>query len=160
MSDRLIGIFALAASLGCGVVGGTFFAFSTFVMPALSRLPAAQGIAAMQSINAVILRSAFMPAFMGTALVCALVAALAILRWQAAASPWLLAGGVLYLAGVIGVTLVFNVPRNDALAALGAGGDVASWEDYVATWTAWNHVRAAAAIAAMGALVAYVMTPR
>jgi uncharacterized membrane protein len=32
-------------------VGGIFFAFSAFVMKALDRLPPAQGIAAMQSIN-------------------------------------------------------------------------------------------------------------
>jgi uncharacterized membrane protein len=41
----------LATALGCGLVAGVFFAFSSFVMPALKRLPPAQGIAAMQSIN-------------------------------------------------------------------------------------------------------------
>ncbi len=41
----------LASALGCGLVAGVFYAFSTFVMPALKRLPPAQGIVAMQSIN-------------------------------------------------------------------------------------------------------------
>ena len=31
----------LATALGCGLVAGVFFAFSTFVMPALKRLPPA-----------------------------------------------------------------------------------------------------------------------
>ena len=43
----------LASALGCGLVAGVFFAFSTFVMPALKRLPPAHGIAVMQSINKV-----------------------------------------------------------------------------------------------------------
>jgi uncharacterized membrane protein len=50
MSPALFGV-ALAAALGAGLNGGVFFAFSGFVMPALQRLPAAQGIAAMQSIT-------------------------------------------------------------------------------------------------------------
>jgi uncharacterized membrane protein len=33
-------------AVGAGLVGGVFFAFSTFVMKALSQLPAEQGIAA------------------------------------------------------------------------------------------------------------------
>jgi hypothetical protein len=41
----------LGTALGCGLLAGVFFAFSAFVMPALRRLPASQGIAAMQSIN-------------------------------------------------------------------------------------------------------------
>lgn len=31
--------------LGCGLVAGVFFAFSTFIMSALARLKAAEGIA-------------------------------------------------------------------------------------------------------------------
>ena len=38
-------------ALGCGLVAGVFFAFSTFVMKALGKLPPAQGVAAMQSIT-------------------------------------------------------------------------------------------------------------
>jgi len=41
-------ILKLLVALGCGLVAGVFFAFSTFVMPALARLQPPQGIAAMQ----------------------------------------------------------------------------------------------------------------
>ena len=33
------------AALGCGLMAGVFFAFSTFVMKALSRIPQGEGIA-------------------------------------------------------------------------------------------------------------------
>src|SRR5690606_28980359 len=49
------GALVLLAALGCALMAGLFFAFSVAVMRALGALPAAQGIAAMQSINAVIL---------------------------------------------------------------------------------------------------------
>jgi hypothetical protein len=41
----------LIAAVGCGLVAGVFFAFSSFVMNALARLQPAQGVAAMQAIN-------------------------------------------------------------------------------------------------------------
>ena len=44
-------MLSLFAALGCAMMSGVFFAFSTFVMKALARLPAEQGVAAMQAIN-------------------------------------------------------------------------------------------------------------
>src|SRR6185436_10873289 len=38
----------IGTAVGSGLVGGVLFGFSTFVMRALDRLPAAQGLAAMQ----------------------------------------------------------------------------------------------------------------
>jgi uncharacterized membrane protein len=47
-------IAVVIALLGAAMIAGVFFfAFSSFVMPALARLPAAGGISAMQSINVV-----------------------------------------------------------------------------------------------------------
>ena len=51
MLDGLLFVLTLFAALGCAMMAGVFFAFSSFVMPALRRLPATQGIAAMQAIN-------------------------------------------------------------------------------------------------------------
>jgi uncharacterized membrane protein len=50
--------------------------------------------------------------------------------------------------------LVFNVPKNNALASVGAtdSESVSLWTDYLSKWTAWNHVRAAAALAAAASL--------
>ena len=76
MSAVLDGWFAVltfATALGCGLVAGVFFTFSTFVMPALGRLPAPQGIAAMQSINVAAITPSFMAALFGTGLACAIL---------------------------------------------------------------------------------------
>jgi len=145
-------LFALTllAALGCGLIAGVFFAFSSFVMKALARLPASAGIAAMQSINIVVLRSLFMAIFLGTAAVCVLASIYSLFRLQEPGVVFLLVGSALYLVGSFLVTIVFNVPRNEALAKLvPADPNGASlWSGYVASWTAWNHVRTIAALAA------------
>ena len=50
MDDLLVAL-TLVTALGCGLSAGALFAFSSFVMHGLRRLPAPQGIAAMQSIT-------------------------------------------------------------------------------------------------------------
>ena len=155
MTDSFLSALTLVAALGCGLIAGVFFAFSAFVMAALARLPPAQGIAAMQSINIVVINPWFLTAFFGTAAACVGLAAAALLRWPAPGAAWLLAGGVLYPVGTILVTTACNVPLNNALAAADpAGADGAAlWSRYLGRWTAWNHVRTAAALAAAAALI-------
>lgn len=144
MTDLAVFLLTLLAALGSGLVGGVFLAFSDFVMKSLGRIAPEAGVAAMQEINVVVLRSWFLRAFFATALlsVAAIVAALA--RWQWPDSVLLLLGGLLYLLGTFLVTIVCNVPRNNSLARDGA----AVWADYLVSWTAWNHVRTAASLAA------------
>ena len=57
---------------------------------------------------------------------------------------------ILYLIGTLWVTVLFNIPRNDALAALPPSSPEAPerWSDYLRTWTVWNHVRTAGGLAA------------
>jgi uncharacterized membrane protein len=154
MSDRLFGSLILLSGLGCGLVAGVFFAFSTFVMPALARLPPAQGIAAMQSINVAVINPMFLGVFLGTAATCGGLVVASMLNWRDPAAIYLLGGGVLYLVGTMLVTFAFNVPRNDALAAIDPAGREAAalWSGYLAGWTAWNHLRGAAALAAAALL--------
>lgn len=144
----------LATTVAAGTMGGVFFAFSAFVMPALRDLPPAQGIAAMQSINRAAVTPVFMTALFGTALACLVLGVAAVRSWGDPASGRLLAGGVVYLVGVIGMTAAFHVPRNDRLADLSADapGSAGHWSDYLSEWTAGNHVRAIAAIAAAALL--------
>jgi uncharacterized membrane protein len=130
-------------AIGCGLLGGLYFAFSAFIMRALADIEPAAGAAAMNAINRVILRSAFMPLFLGSTLACAVLAILGVI-----AGSWLLvAGGALYVAGMFVVTMAFNVPLNDALLA-SAARDPAVWRDYVQRWTRWNHVRTLASTGA------------
>lgn len=133
----------LLAVLGCGLVAGVFFAFSTFVMSALARLQPAQGIAAMQAINITVINPLFMGAFLGTTVVCLLLIVSALLKWQQPGAIYLLVGSLLYLIGTLLVAIAFNVPLNDALAAAEpTSSDGATlWARYLTNWTAWNHVR-------------------
>jgi uncharacterized membrane protein len=144
----------LATALGCGLVAGVFFAFSSFVMASLKRLPSAQGIAAMQSIIIVAVTPAFMTALFGTAAACLGLAGWALISMGGAPLALVLIGCALYLVGAIGVTIAFNVPLNNRLAGLHSqGADAAGyWAKYVARWTAWNHVRTIAALAAAALL--------
>ncbi|GGF24624.1 hypothetical protein GCM10011611_33320 [Aliidongia dinghuensis] len=62
----------------------------------------------------------------------------------------MLTGGVVYVLGMFVVTIMFNAPLNDALAAVDpSGGEGAAlWARYLKDWTAWNHVRTVALAAA------------
>lgn len=144
----------LLAALGSGLIGGVFFAFSTFVMQALARLPPAQGMAAMQHINVTVLNPLFLGVFMGTALLCLVLGGWTVLRWPASGGAWLVAGCVLYAVGTFGVTVACNVPLNDRLAAIQASDPQAAamWQGYLRDWTRWNHARTLAALAAAGVL--------
>ena len=150
MIDDLLVALTLITALGCGLVAGILYAFSSAVMKALARLPAAQGIAAMQSINITVINPWFMGAFFGAGAACVLVVVFSLLRWSGPEAVYLLTGGLVYLIGTILVTIVFNVPRNNALAAVdpASANGARLWASYVTTWTAWNHVRTAAALAA------------
>ncbi len=117
MDDTLFAL-TLVAALGCSLVAGIFFAFSTAVMTALGRLPAPRGIAAMQSINIVVINPWFMTAFLGTGLACVVLAVASAIEWDEPEVFYQLAGSALYVIGTLVVTIAFNVPRNVALAAV------------------------------------------
>jgi uncharacterized membrane protein len=154
VTTDLLAILILLAALGAGLIAGLFFAFSVSVMGALARIPAPAGIAAMQAINVVILNPMFGFVFFGTVL-----ASLGLAVYALAAGPagafWLIAGAALYVVGGFGVTMVCNVPRNDALAKLDPSSPAAAgeWSTYVSEWTAWNHVRMIACLAASAAFI-------
>jgi uncharacterized membrane protein len=152
----------LLTALGCALIGGAFFAFSSFVMKALAALAPPQGIAAMQSINVVVINPWFLLPFMGTAALCGFLIVMSLLQWQDPRAAYWLAGAALYLFGTFGVTMAFNVPRNNALAAVDAASiDGAKvWAVYLSEWTAWNTVRTIAGIAAAAALcIALALRP-
>lgn len=155
MSNTLVIVLCAVAALGSALVGGFFFAFSAVTMKALGRLPAAHGVAAMQSINVVVLNAWFFSTFFGTAALCMVLAAYFLFSWQAPASVYVLLASALYLVGVIVVTMVFSVPLNQALAARDPASAEADglWRRYLRVWTAWNHVRTVAPLLAAAAFV-------
>jgi uncharacterized membrane protein len=80
-------------------------------------------------------------------LVCALVQ-------HGPGSHFLISGRLLYLVGVILVTRVCHIPRNEALAVVeAASADNATiWKQFVREWMICNHVRTAASFGAAALL--------
>jgi uncharacterized membrane protein len=156
MINHVIFTLVFAAAIGCGLVAGIFYAFSSFVMGALGRLPAAHGIEAMQTINVVVINRSFMLAFFGTGAVCVALVGGSTLWWDQASGKLILAAGVIYLVGCIGVTLACNVPLNNALAAVRPGTPEAAalWSQYLDRWTAWNTVRTVAPLVSAALFIA------
>jgi len=154
MVRMMFDLLTLLAALGSAVVAGVLFIFSVCIMRALGSLPPAHGIAVMQAINVIIINPWFLAAFVGTAAACAIVLGGQIV--QGHVTPGAVTGSLLYLVGVVGITAVCNIPRNDALAkASPESADAARlWADYLRTWTMWNHVRTAAGLAASLAFMA------
>lgn len=155
MMDDLVFGLKITAALGCGLIAGTFFAFSNFVMKALGSQPSANGMAAMQSINVTVLNPLFLTVFAGTALLCLALALHSLFRWQGSGSGWVIAGGILYILGCFAITMLLNVPLNEALARadpVSAEG-AAVWANYLDKWTIWNTVRTLASLVASAAFI-------
>jgi len=148
--NQFIPIVGTIALLGSAMVGGVFFAFSSFVMRALAKMPAAEGIAAMQSINVVVINPSFLGAFMGTAVLSLLMGGFALAGLGHPSASFFLGGVVFYLVGTFLVTMLGNVPLNDRLADVPATDPTALevWEHYLGRWTMWNHVRTTSAMIA------------
>ena len=123
-------------------------------MQALARLPPAQGIAAMQSINVAAITPVFMGALFGTRRSVRRSGGRRAVDVGRTRCHLGAVGGLLYLVGAIAVTMAFNAPRNNALAAVvpESAEGVGLWARYVTEWAAWNHVRTGACLAAAAAL--------
>jgi uncharacterized membrane protein len=159
MSAHGVGLVGLwSAAIGTGVMAGVYFTFSSFVMRSLEKLPRTQGIAAMQSINRVILSSSFMPLFFGTTVLSAALAAWSLFRWGQQGSRAMLAGGMVYVFGMFVCTAACNVPLNNVLDAVHPSGAQATivWSDYLHRWTRVNHLRTLASAMACGLFIAAI----
>jgi uncharacterized membrane protein len=159
MNDRYVFSATWFSAVGSGLMAGLFFTFSVIMMKALDRLPAPQGIAAMQSINKTIINPLFMLVFMGTTVACAVLGVVALFRLDRPEGRWLLAGSLLYLVGCFLLTGGYHVPRNDKLDTFDPSTAEAAryWATYVKDWTLWNHARS---LSAIGATVSFVMALR
>jgi len=134
-----------------GLVSGVFLTFSDFVMRSLKGAGAESGIKVMQIINREVLTTLFMVLLLGMAAVSLFLAGYAGLWISGPVSLMIVVGGLLYLVGVFGVTLVFNVPMNHRLETMDCASNEAMdyWARiYLPRWTFWNSVRTAASAAA------------
>ena len=151
----LVDVMLWFAVIAVGLMAGVYFTFSSFVMRSLDTIEKPLGMIAMQEINRVILRSVFLPIFFASSAVCAVLAVIAIVGGPSTGSTAMFAGSAIYVAGMFVVTVVRNVPLNNALEATAARGPdgEAMWRRYMQRWTVWNHVRTLSCMAAMALLV-------
>lgn len=153
--SALLQSVTVAAALGAGLMGGFMFAYFT-VMGGLARLPAAGGIAAMQGMNVAVLSSPlFFLLFLGTAALSLALLGYAVFNLGAPGALLLIAGALIYLGGVIILTMTLHVPMNETLARLEpqAAESATYWTYYLQRWTAWNHVRSAVGFISSGAFI-------
>lgn len=141
-----------------GLSAGFFFTWSFTVMRGLDAAPPDAAIAAMNAVNGNIRSAWFAAIFFGPALLGVIATVLFLADRVDAAALCVLGATLVYLAGVIGVTFFVNVPLNEALGSAAIPPDPTDvdrmWREYSGAWTAWNHLRTAAATLSLGALLA------
>ncbi|MCH8111197.1 MAG: DUF1772 domain-containing protein [Proteobacteria bacterium] len=149
----ILGQFSIIAF---ALVGGVFLAFSDFIMRSLATAQSPSGIEVMQAINREVFKWVFMTLFMGMAALSVVVIGYTYVNLTGPAAVLIMLAGGLYLVGVFGVTVVFNVPLNNLLEGMDFRSEAASdfWKTrYLPGWTFWNSVRSFASILASSLLL-------
>lgn len=138
----------IVALVGAGVISGLLFAFSNFIMRALSELPNEYGMVAMQRVNDKIINPIFAVLFFGTPLACAIIIAVTIRSMNVDGYLALFLGALAYLVGPLGITMLRNVPLNNKLARTPRENAESEWPAYQRRWQFWNHIRCYAGVLA------------
>jgi uncharacterized membrane protein len=145
----------LAATLTTGLVAGVFDLYAHTIMRGLGGTDDRTFVGAFQAIDRAIVNPLFMLTFLG-ALVFTGAAGLLQLRAGRPVLPFVAAAFALYLV-TFAITMVVNVPLNDAIKAAGDPDRIADLAAvragfHEARWQAWNVVRAVLSTAAFGCL--------
>ena len=136
----------IICAVGAAMAAGTLFTFSTFTINGLKRLPPTQGAAAMQAINKEAPTPLFMLLIFGTGAACLVLGVYAALHLDDPVSKYQLVACGLYIVGVVVLTGVYHVPRNDKLDGLdpNSAEGIAYWSTYLKEWVRMNHLRTVA----------------
>ncbi|WP_299023652.1 anthrone oxygenase family protein [uncultured Sulfitobacter sp.] len=135
-------IFSLLLS---AAIFGFFYAWVCSTMWGLDAADPRVAIAAMQAMNASVRNAVFAPAFFGTPIALLITAALLWSQNIRRSAALFGAGGVVYFAFGMVLTMAVNVPMNEALGALDVPQDIAEardiWLAYSPDWQIWNITR-------------------
>ena len=149
-----LNLIAWLVAVSSGLMAGTYFAFSSFIMQSLKALDGLEGMRTMNSINEVILRSMFMPLFFVSTVLALALAGGGLWTWGESDSLWATVAGSIYVIGMFGVTAAFNVPLNNALAKAENNSNAEQvWAHYLTMWTRWNSVRAVTSLLTFAACI-------
>ena len=104
------------------LIAGLFYAWSWSVTPGIGRLSDVEYVRAMQAMNDAILNPVFFATFLGTAVLLPICTYMHYTQPVSTRFWFLLAATIIYLIGVMGVTMGGNVPLNEALKAFDVDG--------------------------------------
>ena len=145
------GSVMLAAAVVAGLQAGTYFTWATGVMPGLARVDDRTFVNTMQQMNVAIVNPLFMATFLGAPLLAGAAAVVA----GPQARPWAVAATALAVGTVL-ITVVGNVPLNDALDAAGPVDKIkdlgAVRADIESLWVKLNIARTFTSTGALAAL--------
>ena len=163
LSFKITSLFV--AILLTGLSAGLFYAWEVSVIPGTKRITDISYLETMQSINRAILNPAFFIIFIGS-LLFLLFSSYLQYKEVVNLSFWLVLGATLtYLIGTFGVTVIGNVPMNEALDAVNLN-DLNSTEAhhtrmaYETKWNKWHRVRTIFSVLAFAlSIVAGLISP-
>lgn len=142
---RMLPATALVALLLNGAIFGFFYAWVCSTMWGLDAADPAVAIAAMQAMNASVRNAVFFPAFFLTPVVLLIAALMARQGRRSIAFYAFGAAALIYLFGGLILTMMLNVPMNEALARVTIPDDTQAardiWVAYSAPWQVWNIAR-------------------
>lgn len=146
-----IDMLAWTMAISSGLMSGIYLAFSVVIMKSLATLDPSSGIAAMNAINKLILKTLFMPLFYVSTMIALVMTLTGLSSWGETGAAAAFTAGLIYLLGMFAMTAVGNVPLNNELAKVSGNGEeaVSTWNKYLIRWTRWNTVRAVSSLATM-----------
>ncbi|GID91450.1 DUF1772 domain-containing protein [Amorphoplanes digitatis] len=150
MTETLRTPLLVTAIVAAGLQAGTYYVWACGVMPGLARADDHTFVTTLSHVNQAIVNPVFMLTFLGAPV----LAAAAVATGTPAARPWLIAGLALSVA-TVAVTVLGNVPLNNALgkAAATTDADLAAVRAAFETaWVRWNVLRTLTSTAALAAL--------
>ena len=147
----------IMATLTVGVMTGVMGLYANTIMPGLRRTDDRTFVGAFQAIDTAIINPVFLATFFGGLVTTGGAAALLVDEEWRSALPWVAVAFALYLAVVV-ITVVVNVPLNDAIKAAGSPDRVTDLavvrRDFnEARWVGWNLARAMLTATAFACLV-------
>lgn len=155
-------ILSLLTPLFSGLVAGLFYAYSCSVNPGLKSLKDAHYLKSMQSINEAIQNPMFFTTFLGLLVLLPLTTVKAYPN-----ADWRLMGlaTLLYGIGVFGVTVFFNVPLNEKLAAFSVGTATDTELSLMRSafekpWNWYHSIRTICSIVCFGLTLVFLMKQR
>jgi uncharacterized membrane protein len=154
-----------AAATTVGMTTGVMYSYQAAIMPGIGRLTDHEFITAFQAMDREIVNPVFIgPVFLGGGAL--LVAATIAHHNEPRRFRRLATASAIYLAGVVGVTMAGNVPKNNKLAEFRVAPSTvqqaaAARQEFEGSWSRLHIIRTLASVASLAVLsIAMVTNPR